>query len=326
MLENFLLKSKIKFGNKFDYSKFVYVNAKTKSIIICPDHGEYLQTPEKHLTSKHGCKLCWEVEKNKINRGYVKGRDIISKDDFLQRCYDKYDNKFSYDLSSYKGMGGDEIKVFCPEHGIFKAKPHNHLSKSTKYGCLKCSNKNRVINKTQDYDLVISSLKVKYNEKYIYPEYNRTDYVNKKSKIDIICPEHGKYIKSVQKHLSGQYCFQCRIKDLVFNNILVGGYNTYLFESKPELKDKKSILYYLKINNGEYYKIGITTVSTKSRIKSLKSRSKGFIKDVEILFEKEMKLIDSYNMECEILNKYIDYRIYRKWSTEIFNKNVLELK
>ena len=167
-------------------------------------------------------------------------------------------------------------------------------------------------------------MEIKYNKKYIYPEYNRTNYTNKKSKIDIICPEHGLYVKSIHKHLSGQYCFQCRIKDLVFNNILVGGYSTSLFESKPELKDKNSILYYLKINNGEYYKIGITTISTKSRIKSLKSKSKGFIKDVEILFENEMKLIDSYNMECEILSKYIDYRIYRKWSTEIFNKNVLD--
>lgn len=324
MLENFLLKSKIKFSDKFDYSKFIYVNAKTKSIIVCPIHGEFIQTPDKHLNSKYGCNLCWEVEKIKIKRDYVKGPDIITKEVFLQRCFDKYANKFNYDLSNYSGICGDEIIVVCPEHSEFKVQPHIHLLKNNKYGCPKCSNKNRSLNKTQNYDYVISSLEIKYDKKYIYPDYNRDKYINKKSKIDIICTEHGLYVKSVQKHLSGQYCFHCRIKDLVFNNILVGGYSTSLFESKPELKDKNSILYYLKINNGEYYKIGITTISTKSRIKSLKSRSKGFIKDVEILFENEMKLIDSYNMECEILSKYIDYRIYRKWSTEIFNKNVLD--
>ena len=31
----------------YDYSKSVYVNAKTKVIIICPEHGEFLVTPNK---------------------------------------------------------------------------------------------------------------------------------------------------------------------------------------------------------------------------------------------------------------------------------------
>lgn len=129
MLENFLLKSKIKFGDKFDYSKFIYVNAKTKSIIVCPIHGEFIQTPDKHLNSKYGCNLCWEVEKSKIRRDYVNGRDIISRDDFLQRCYDKYDNKFSYDLSNYNGICGNEIKVFCPEHGEFSTTSYTFIKK-----------------------------------------------------------------------------------------------------------------------------------------------------------------------------------------------------
>ena len=76
MLEQFIEKSVIKFGDKFDYSKFIYINAKTKSIIICPLHGEFTQTPDKHLNTKYGCKLCWEVEKKKIKRDYVKVPEI----------------------------------------------------------------------------------------------------------------------------------------------------------------------------------------------------------------------------------------------------------
>lgn len=323
MLENFLNKSNFKFGSKFDYSKFIYINAKTKSIIICPIHGEFLQNPDKHLQSKYGCKLCWDVEKKKINRDYVKGPDIITEEFFLKRCIEKYKDKFKYDLSNYTGICGDEITITCIEHGEFKTKPHTHLLKNNKYGCVECSNKNRVLTKTQDYDYAMSILKTKYDNKYIYPDYNRNNYINKKSKIDIICPEHGLFIKSVQKHQSGQHCFGCKTKEMILNNDLVGGYNLQLFENKPELKEKKSILYYLKINNGDLYKIGITTVSTQSRVKSLKSRSKGFIKNVEILFEKEMKLIDSYNTESKILNDNTDNRIYKKWSTELFNKNIL---
>lgn len=43
----------------YDYSKFVYVNARTKGIIICPHHGEFEKTPDKHINgSKQGCPVC----------------------------------------------------------------------------------------------------------------------------------------------------------------------------------------------------------------------------------------------------------------------------
>ena len=37
-LEYFTKQANIKFNNKFDYSKSIYINGKTKSIITCPDH------------------------------------------------------------------------------------------------------------------------------------------------------------------------------------------------------------------------------------------------------------------------------------------------
>ena len=36
-------------GDKYDYSKSEYINAKTKIIIICPKHGEFEQKPNNHL-------------------------------------------------------------------------------------------------------------------------------------------------------------------------------------------------------------------------------------------------------------------------------------
>lgn len=41
--EKFIEKAKDKFGDKFDYSKFIYTNTKTKGIILCPIHGEFLK-------------------------------------------------------------------------------------------------------------------------------------------------------------------------------------------------------------------------------------------------------------------------------------------
>ena len=44
-------------GTKYDYSKFIYTNWQTKSIIICRLHGEFLQTPNSHLRGE-GCYEC----------------------------------------------------------------------------------------------------------------------------------------------------------------------------------------------------------------------------------------------------------------------------
>lgn len=42
---------------KYDYSKVEYVKSSEKVCIICPIHGEFWQTPNKHL-SKRGCPEC----------------------------------------------------------------------------------------------------------------------------------------------------------------------------------------------------------------------------------------------------------------------------
>lgn len=42
---------------KYDYSKLIYKHIFKKVIIICPIHGEFLQTPHNHLNSQ-GCKKC----------------------------------------------------------------------------------------------------------------------------------------------------------------------------------------------------------------------------------------------------------------------------
>lgn len=53
--KQFIEEAKLVHGNKYDYSKSEYVNATTKVIIVCPQHGEFLQRPCDHLNG-HGCK------------------------------------------------------------------------------------------------------------------------------------------------------------------------------------------------------------------------------------------------------------------------------
>ena len=41
-------------GNVYDYSKVDYKNNKTKVIIVCKKHGEFMQRPDSHIQQKTG--------------------------------------------------------------------------------------------------------------------------------------------------------------------------------------------------------------------------------------------------------------------------------
>lgn len=262
----------------------------------------------------------------------AEGNDIVqnlrslsklkSKEFFLDKVYKKYGNKFTFDLTNYSGITGNKIKVICPIHGEFEQIPRNLILSGCKTGCKQCGLESKNKSKTKDFNDFIEKAKIIHNNKYEYIEEN---YINRKSKIRIICKEHGEFIKSAQKHLSGQACWDCKIQELVSKNILVGGYSEDLFKSKPELKDKKACLYYISINNGRLYKIGIS-ITLKTRMRGIKCKAGSFIKSMDLLWTSEDTLYNCFKKEQEILEKYKDNRVYFKWSTELFDKNVLPIQ
>jgi len=69
--EDFIKKSKKIHGDRYDYSLVKYKTGKDKIIIICPFHGEFLQTPFAHSSPsmKQGCPHC----------NISKGEDEIEK-------------------------------------------------------------------------------------------------------------------------------------------------------------------------------------------------------------------------------------------------------
>lgn len=55
--EEFIERANEVHKGKYDYSKVVYVNNRTKVCIICPEHGIYLQQPDHHLAGRR-CPKC----------------------------------------------------------------------------------------------------------------------------------------------------------------------------------------------------------------------------------------------------------------------------
>lgn len=64
-IEEFIARAKEIHGDKYDYSKVNYVNNHTNVSIICPKHGEFLQTPSAHLNARNGCPICNESKLEK---------------------------------------------------------------------------------------------------------------------------------------------------------------------------------------------------------------------------------------------------------------------
>lgn len=55
---DFIKKSLIIHGNKYDYSNVNYINSYTKIEIICQKHGSFFQKPQDHINAKSGCPKC----------------------------------------------------------------------------------------------------------------------------------------------------------------------------------------------------------------------------------------------------------------------------
>ncbi len=56
-LNKFIKKAKNVHGDKYDYSKVEYINSQTKVCIVCPEHGEFWQTPANHIRGNR-CPMC----------------------------------------------------------------------------------------------------------------------------------------------------------------------------------------------------------------------------------------------------------------------------
>lgn len=67
-------------------------------------------------------------------------------------------------------------------------------------------------------DFIIRSKKI-HNDKY---DYSLTDYVNNKSKVKIICPEHGVFEQRPDSHLRDNGCFNCRISNNIPHKNIIG--------------------------------------------------------------------------------------------------------
>lgn len=191
--EEFIQKAKAVHGDKYDYSKVDYVNAKTKVSIICPKHGEFFQRPSEHLKG-YGCFVC--------GHEYVVQLRKKTKEWFLQKAHEVHGNKYDYSKVDFINVT-TKVCIICPEHGEFWQTPHGHIQGT---GCPECGRLRAANKRKRTNEEFIEESRRVHGDKY---DYSRVQYNDAKTPVAIICPKHGEFLQSPDNHLQGTGCPKC---------------------------------------------------------------------------------------------------------------------
>ena len=140
-------------GGKYDYSKVEYNGMTNKVCIVCPEHGEFMQTPQNHIKGQ-GCPLCGNKQKGSYQKSNTK--------DFVEKSLLIHGDKYDYSKVNYTN-NREKVTIICPIHGEFVQKPLDHLHGC---GCPECG---KTLDKSEKF--VLKKLREKYGDvSYQYTE------------------------------------------------------------------------------------------------------------------------------------------------------------
>lgn len=176
--EDFIRKARLIHGEKYDYSQSNYINSSTHLCVICPTHGAFYPTPLAHVNNKTCCPICSRIK--------------FTTEDFIEKANKIHNNRYDYSKTVYKNYNSKLI-VTCLKHGDFQTTPSNHIN--SKCGCPRCWKMKRT---TEEF---IARAKIIHKDKY---DYSKSIYTKAKTKLCIICPEHGEFYTTPNSHIYHQ--------------------------------------------------------------------------------------------------------------------------
>jgi len=202
--EQFIAKAKKVHGDKYDYSKVEYVNNKTKILITCPEHGDFLQTPSAHLQGR-GCPRCGvEAHKKATTK---------TTEQFIAEAKEIHGDKYDYSKVEYLNAKA-KVTIICSVHGPFEQRASSHLRGRT---CLKCHHDAQ--RKTTEQ--FIAEARAVHGDRY---DYSKVEYKNTDTRVCIICPDHKEFWQIPDFHLRlGTGCPTCGenlVSEPIFRKVL----------------------------------------------------------------------------------------------------------
>ena len=121
---------------------------------------------------------------------------------FVKEAMQVHGDKYDYSEVEYVNTH-KPVKIRCLQCGnYFFQEPAAHL---VGRGCPRCSKKQT--HKRVDQAAFITRAKEVHGDKY---DYSKTEYISMRSKVLIICPQHGEFWQRAQSHLLGNGCPECK--------------------------------------------------------------------------------------------------------------------
>ena len=175
-----------------------YQGGNTKILLRCAKCGHIWKAiPRSVAKSKCGCPKC----------GILESRRQKSKEEFLN----KLDS--SFELIQFNNY--EDVIVRCKKCGNER---HTTSSNILRFGCGYCKHKESGQKRSMNQEEFIYKSNIKHNNKY---NYSKTNYINCKTPVTIICPIHGEFEQKPIKHLSGQGCPKCVGKNWTREDFIV---------------------------------------------------------------------------------------------------------
>lgn len=356
--KDFINRGRAIHGDKYDYSRTVYIAAIQHVTITCPIHGEFQQRPVNHLMGR-GCPHCG-------------GSKALTLEKFIERASARHGNRYNYSLVKFKNVES-KIEIICPKHGSFKQRVMSHLKG---FNCPTCGSESKAEKLKQPFDEFLIAAKATHGDKY---NYSKVNYINAQTKVKIICPEHGLFLQRPVNHIRDIGCSKCshtaaglerrlsteefirRAKLVHSDKYDYSNVNYTTAHEKVEITCKKhgsfwqspathtmgnkagcpgcamsgfdqtkpGILYYLAVltdNNETLYKIGITNLNVEKRFPNADLAR---IRTIRTWSFKEGKV--AAKRELDILKEYSDDLycgpdvLIGSGNTELFVRDVLQL-
>ncbi len=191
--EEFIAKAVAIHGDKYDYSKVVYINTRTKIEVSCNHCGNtILIPPKKHLLPQRGCRRCHH------------NKQRMSREEFIARSVSVHGEKYDYSRVVFNGTA-NKVELVCNRCcEPMWITPTNHYFCG--HGCRKCSYEQLALT-TEEF---IGRCKIRHGD--VAYDYSRVTHSNSKGKVEIGCNRCGAYFfQRPDGHaVYGYGCPKCR--------------------------------------------------------------------------------------------------------------------
>lgn len=177
----------------FDYSKVVYVKAKTKVLIVCKKHSTAFEITPNNFLSGKGCPICANEYRSSVQTKSLSA--------FIEQAKLCHNDEYDYSQVEYAGAFVN-VKIRCKKHDRwFHQTPANHLKKR---GCVVCGREKTLSRFNSAGERFIVAAAKYHNFKY---DYSKVEYSKANKKVTIVCPTCGEFRQTPNRHLqSGCPC------------------------------------------------------------------------------------------------------------------------